>query len=264
MSIDSGDAPPPPPPPPPPPDYSVADQPLIDEGPAALESTARSSMETAAGGGSGTLEGSGAVLPADVPMVDEGQATPDLPAHTDPGIREPGDLPAVTDQGSSSTDQSTQTDMSDQSDSVVEDAKAIELDTKAGSAYYGPDDLDMREAAQEVKPADGYHTIDMHGSESDPDHVYFQNKDSEMESLSADQLAVVIQDNDHWDGQPVRLYSCWTGQDPPSGGDSFGQQLSDSLGVDVQAPTSWVSNDANGDPVLGSGGEWQVFHPRTR
>jgi hypothetical protein len=122
----------------------------------------------------------------------------------------------------------------------------------------------MREAAEEVKPEEGYYTVDMHGSNTDSDHVYFQNANGETETLAADQLGTVIQDNDNWDGQPVRLFSCYTGQDPPGGGDSFGQQLADSMGVDVQAPTSWVDNDSNGNPVLGNGGEWRIFHPRAR
>jgi hypothetical protein len=88
MVADKGDAPPPPPPPPPPTDYSVADQPMIDEGQAPPESTSTSSMDTTVGNGSETLDGSGDLAPADIPMVDDGQAAPDLPT----GTGGPGDL----------------------------------------------------------------------------------------------------------------------------------------------------------------------------
>ena len=105
MSIDSGDAPPPPPPPPPPPDYSVADQPVIDEGVAAPESVPSSSVDTGVGDGSRTLEGSSALPLADVPMVDEGQAAPDLPTGIDRGTDNLGDSPAGTDQDAHSLNQ---------------------------------------------------------------------------------------------------------------------------------------------------------------
>jgi hypothetical protein len=154
-------------------------------------------------------------------------------------------------------------DRTDSTDAAVENAKAIELETNAGSAYYGPNDSDMREAAQEVKPEEGYYTVDMHGAQGDPDHVYFENGTGNMETLSADQLAAVIQSNENWDGEPVRLFSCYTGQDSPGGGDSFGQQLADSLGVEVKAPTSWVDNDSNGNAVVGSGGTWRIFPSRS-
>ena len=98
MSIDSGDAPPPPPPPPPPPDYSVTDQPVIDEGLAAPETASSSSVDTATGNGSGTLEAASALPLADVPVVDEGQASPDLPAGIDHATDNLGDSPAGTEQ----------------------------------------------------------------------------------------------------------------------------------------------------------------------
>ena len=338
MSVDSGDAPPPPPPPPPPPDYSVADQPVIDEGPAAPDNPSSASADV---NGHGTLDSTGDPAPADVPVADEGRAAPDLStgetssqssggdadasgsaervpvdpqanmteadktsggsaideavpasavADEQDAIRDVGSTQDEFDSGTalddevpesqaesagiSPSDSGEQTsasdrppgadssDRTDEPDSAVADAKAIELDTNAGSAYYGPDDVVMRNAAQDVEPEAGYHTVDMHGSPDDPNHVYFQNENGSQESLSADQLANVIRDNDDWDGQPVRLFSCYTGQDPPGAGEPYGQQLADTLGVEVKAPTTWVDNDSYGNPVLPSGGEWRIFQPR--
>jgi hypothetical protein len=163
--------------------------------------------------------------------------------------------PNVTEQSSS--------DVGETTDAAVREAKAVELETPAGSAYYGLNDIDMREAAEELRPEAGYFTVDMHGSANDSDHVFFENKNGEMQSLNAQQLAQAIKENPDWNGQPVRLFACYTGQDPPNGGATFGQQLANSLGVDVKAPTSWVSNDVNGNPVLNTRnrGEWRAFHP---
>jgi hypothetical protein len=206
------------------------------------------------------------------PMRDIGNTHGELDSGTALDGETPASSPEYVDaappdlgQQTSASEDATRADSSDRTDepdSVVADAKAIELDTNAGSAYYGPNDAVMREAAQEVNPEAGYHTVDMHGSADDSDHVYFQSENGALESLSADQLADVIRDNDNWDGQPVRLFSCWTGQDPPGGGDAFGQQLADSLGVEVRAPTTPISNDSYGNPVLLGGGEWRTFQPR--
>jgi hypothetical protein len=109
MSVDSADAPPPPPPPPPPSDYSLADQPVTDEGQAAPESTPAAGMDAAATGadaaaadGPEALAGSDELAPADVPVVDEGQAPPDLATATDPDVGSSGDLPGESgpDDGS--------------------------------------------------------------------------------------------------------------------------------------------------------------------
>ena len=104
MSIDSRDAPPPPPPPP---DYSVADEPVTDEGAAPSDSTPSQGTEAtvqaadAAGvNGSGTPDSADALAAADAPVVDEGQAAPDLAPEPDAA---PADDPSA-DAGGTSAD----------------------------------------------------------------------------------------------------------------------------------------------------------------
>lgn len=164
MSIDSGDAPPPPPPPPP--DYSVADEPVVDEGPAAPESAPSpgvdgvDGVDTAASNVSGTVEGTDDLAPADVPMVDDGQAAPDLPDMSDdpftvdattpddfvggdsaelaPGDEQ--DLPGSSESGNADGDMSAAADASDKavSDTDVADTDVADTDvadTDAADAH---------------------------------------------------------------------------------------------------------------------------------
>lgn len=238
------------------------------------------------------LDESGGPALADLPMTDDGQAAPDLtsgepvsdgndnPGSGDgyeaPGVAEPDPDASTAQDGESpgddlaagsraAPDQATRTDTpieADQPDKAIESAQAIELDTDAGSAYYAPNDIEMREAAEQLKPEDGSYTVDMHGDPTDPDHVCFQIDNDTWETLTADQLSTVIKDNDGYDGEPVRLFSCYAGQDPPGGGDSFGQQLANSLGVDVTAPTTSVTQDSQGNPVVLDGGVWRTFQPK--
>ncbi len=102
MSADSADAPPPPPPPPPPPDYSVADQPVVDEGHAAPDNESSLSADATGLGadiadatGGGTPDRPDGLAPADVPMVDEGQTPPDLISNT--AAESPPDAASQTD-----------------------------------------------------------------------------------------------------------------------------------------------------------------------
>jgi hypothetical protein len=101
MSIDSRDAPPPPPPPPPP-DYSAADEPVTDDGPAPPDSTPSAGAETTAqavdaAGVNGAPGGADGLAAADAPVVDEGQATPDLADGPDAGPGPANDLPPDAD-----------------------------------------------------------------------------------------------------------------------------------------------------------------------
>jgi hypothetical protein len=80
MSAEGGDAPPPPPPPPPPPtDYSVADQPVVDDVWGAPESSTPSGMDLASTDGSDALGNARDIATADIPMIDDGIAAPDMP-----------------------------------------------------------------------------------------------------------------------------------------------------------------------------------------
>jgi hypothetical protein len=50
---------------------------VTDEGPAVPENTSGQDVDTAASNGSGTFDGQGDLSPADLPVVDDGQVTPD-------------------------------------------------------------------------------------------------------------------------------------------------------------------------------------------
>lgn len=141
------------------------------------------------------------------------------------------------------------------------------LDTPAGEAFYEPADYDMQNAAKSVPPESGTFTADLHG---DPDHVYVGDR-----AHSPEDFADYLRSNDSgWNGEPVRLFSCETGQ----GQEPFAQRLADNLGTDVTAPDqlAWSESggatyassiggyDGNGDPfpTHPPDGNWITFHPR--
>ncbi|MGH3830137.1 MAG: hypothetical protein ACRDRS_06725 [Pseudonocardiaceae bacterium] len=137
--------------------------------------------------------------------------------------------------------------------------------TPAGRGFYDPHDTEMRQAAQDVPPAPGQYTVDMHGN---PARVCIGG-----ESLSPDDLGSILEHDPNWNGQPVRLFACETGR----GDDGFGQLLADRLNVDVTAPTelAWSEPDGtiyvtskdvdifgNPTPTTPHDGNWRTFHPR--
>ena len=177
--------------------------------------------------------------PADALPVEDEHGAPDLPP-------EPDLPPALDDRLRSHLDESA--------------------GTPGGRAFYEPDDTPMFEAAQDVPPAPGQYTVDMHG---DPAAVYIG-----PDGLSADDLGTMLEHDPTWNGEPVRLFACETGQRD----DGFGQQVADRLGLDVTAPTELAWSEADGTtyvtsqagmdiygnpiPTIPPDGQWRVFHPR--
>ncbi|WP_375430778.1 hypothetical protein [uncultured Friedmanniella sp.] len=136
--------------------------------------------------------------------------------------------------------------------------------TPAGRAYYEPGDDRMVDAAAQVPPDEGSYTVDMH---RDTDYVYIGS-----DQLSPDDLATMLEHDSRYEGGPIRLFACDTGQTA----DGFAQQLSNRMSVPVLAPTelAWSGPDgifvtsASGVNIFGEpiptephDGEWRLFMP---
>lgn len=137
--------------------------------------------------------------------------------------------------------------------------------TKGGAAFFGSDDVTMRQSAHRVPDYPGEFVADLHGA---PNRVEL-TESGDTCYLSAQEFAEVLRKTG-WSGQPVRLFSCNTGADP----DGFAQQLARELGVPVTAPNApvwapsgWVGegylDDSSGFPVFRkiSSGNWRTFTP---
>ena len=128
----------------------------------------------------------------------------------------------------------------------------------SGDPLYGP--------AQAIPPEPGSYTVVMHGN-SDSTYVG-------ADPISADDLGTMLENDPNYHGEPVRLFSCETGQ----GTDPYAQELADRLGVDVSAPDQLAWADINGNTFVTSAngtdiygrpvpnvpydGKWQPFQPR--
>ncbi|CAO5232631.1 hypothetical protein [Frankia sp. AgKG'84/4] len=137
--------------------------------------------------------------------------------------------------------------------------------TVDGRAFYEKSDEEMWQAAATAEPAPGKYTADLHGS---PDAVHVGRRD-----LDARQLAALIRRDDNWQGRPIRLMSCETGQ----GDNPIAQDLADELGVTVTAPTELAFSDEDTGKVWTTSmheneygrlvqtvphdGHWIDFHP---
>ncbi len=139
--------------------------------------------------------------------------------------------------------------------------------TPGGRGYFSAKEPEYRESAETLRPFSREYTVDMHGR---PARVTVGSQ-----SLTAAELAELIRADPTWNGQPVRLFSCYTGQ----GKAPIAAELAKLLGVKVTAPTGWVSATADGTPVMGEidvtevmgeivelpgpaqKGEWRDFHP---
>ena len=120
------------------------------------------------------------------------------------------------------------------------------FDTQAGRAYYPSSDADMRAVATALKPFEGEYTVDAHG---DPNVVQVGTV-----QLDANQVSELIKADSNWNNQPVRLFSCNTGE----GADPIAQRVADNLGVTVTAPIEPVWSDLDGNSFVAPAHlEWQ-------
>jgi hypothetical protein len=127
-----------------------------------------------------------------------------------------------------------------------------EIRTRVGSAYFGPEDASFRAAAQDVPGFPGEYVLDLHGTSGS---VQLVDNDGRVRELSASEFAEVVR-RSGWSGQPIRLFSCNTGE--LEGG--FSDQLAAELEVTVTAPTAPVWSTSGGGVVSISEGE-RVFDP---
>jgi hypothetical protein len=139
----------------------------------------------------------------------------------------------------------------------IEEAEGHRQHTESGASYHTEPNL--QDLARRV-PDDGvHHSVDVHafpdGKVRIGDH-----------SLTADELADLIRRDPNWDGKPIRLLSCHSGDSGLAG------KLANELGVPVTAPRGLAWTDSNGRvfasdmrPDGGPGwppnGGWETHHP---
>jgi hypothetical protein len=124
---------------------------------------------------------------------------------------------------------------------------SLGLSTPAGRAYYGSSDHTMRELASTLKPSRGEYTVDMHGTST--------SVSVEGQPLDAAQLAELVRADSRWDGRPVRLFSCNTGQDERT----IAAELARNLNVKVTAPRSLAWSNRAGDSWVAPY-EWKMVN----
>lgn len=110
-----------------------------------------------------------------------------------------------------------------------------------------------RKVLDSVPPKEGFFDFAAHGASG------FIEYGSHEKRLSAREVARIIQHNENYKGEKVRLLSCYTGS--KDGG--FAQQLANALGVEVEAPTDILLVYPNGRYMVGldGSGTMKVFKP---
>src|SRR5215472_6629587 len=129
---------------------------------------------------------------------------------------------------------------------AVAGAWKVGIDTRAGRAYYAPEETEMRAFARDLPPFSGEYTVDLHGA---PDRVMVGDA-----TFDAGQLSELVKADRGWNNQPVRLFSCETGR----GDQPIAQDLANRLGVEVTAPTELVWSNHAGDYFVASG-TWRTI-----
>ena len=111
-----------------------------------------------------------------------------------------------------------------------------------------------RKVLDMIPAKSGYFDFAAHGA---PDHIEYGEKGKNM---SAREVARVISHNENYNGQKVRMLSCSTG----STDDGFAQQLANSLGVEVEAPTDilYVYEDGHFKVGYDGKGKMKTFKPQ--
>ncbi len=112
------------------------------------------------------------------------------------------------------------------------------LPTPAGRAFYGPDDHKMRNAALNVHPDPKMYTADLHGR---PDSFVVAGAE-----LSSGDLSALIEADEGWRGEAIRLVSCRTGR----GDRPVAQELANHLGVPGTGSPARVSGPGSNRPHL--------------
>lgn len=111
-----------------------------------------------------------------------------------------------------------------------------------------------KKVLDKIPAKSGYFDFAAHGAS---DYIEYGEKGNTM---SAREVARVISHNENYNGQKVRMLPCSTG----STDDGFAQQLANSLGVEVEAPTDILYVYADGHFKVGydGSGEMKIFKPQ--
>jgi hypothetical protein len=143
--------------------------------------------------------------------------------------------------------------------------------------YHGPnstaigyDSATMRNF-DAVKPHPGYHDVVVHGEPDGtfrPGLIGEDGEDYPSNYTHPNQIVDAIRNNPNYANGPVRLVSCHSGRvDPEAGVAPAAQQVADSLGVPVLAPTRGVGVRRYGSGLqvlrLRDNGTWVMFHPQS-
>ncbi|MET7709904.1 WXG100 family type VII secretion target [Micromonospora sp. NPDC005413] len=170
-------------------------------------------------------------------------------------------------------------DWADPRDRPVPPGRAPDSYLSAGDPVYhsdrstgiGYDDLTMRNL-DKMRPLEGHHDVIVHGTDEGyfvPGKVSANGAHMDGNATNAAQIAAAVRENPAYNGEPLRLVSCYAGT-VKSDLDAvpLGQQVADELGVSVVAPTArvgtqrWAAEPQ--PPVVEGGGSWEVFVPRAR
>ena len=120
-----------------------------------------------------------------------------------------------------------------------------------------------------VLPEPGFHDVVVHGERNGlvrPGVVGEDGADYPSKFTHPNQIAEAVRGNPHYSGGPVRLVACHGGTvDPAAGALPAGQELANSLGVPVKAPTDAVGvakyDPEPQTPFIRDGGTWVTFTP---
>lgn len=131
-------------------------------------------------------------------------------------------------------------------------ATGSQITNGSGITVVGSDPVSLR-VASNVAPLNGAFDVVVHGVPYDDAGAVFS-----VDGLptNANQIAEAILSNPTWNGQPIRLLTCYGGCGPV-------QELSDILGVPVQGATApvGVPQVPNSAPIVRQGGQWLNFFP---
>ena len=153
---------------------------------------------------------------------------------------------------------SAEASSADRRDNLTSVAKGHIMDLQRGFMCF-PEGDPLIKNSQKVTPKDGYFDVAMHGS---PTAVAFGGKEANM---SPRLLAEVIRHNPNYHGENIRLLCCSTGLQV-DGAYCFAEELSNALGVTVEAPNKTLYIDKNGNTKIGDYGEGEMipYEPNKR
>lgn len=129
---------------------------------------------------------------------------------------------------------------------------------KSGFSCFPKGDL-LNQFIKKVKSKDGYYDVGMHGT---PTAICFG---TDAPNTSPRLLANVIRRRKDYNGENIRLLSCSTGK-IVDGNYCFAEELSNALGVCVEAPNDELLIGSNGLLKVGrtSGGQMITYKPNER